>query len=85
MAYPKVSQPTDLDVVVIGAGFSGCYLLHKLRRQGFRAQVLEAGTTIGGVWCWNVRQVLPASSPPDDIEEPTPNLNALNVPASSSH
>ncbi|EME43731.1 hypothetical protein DOTSEDRAFT_23863 [Dothistroma septosporum NZE10] len=43
----------DVDVIVIGAGFGGCYLLHKLRASGFSVKVLEAGSTLGGVWCWN--------------------------------
>ena len=44
----------ELDVVVVGAGFGGCYLLHLLRTNGFKVKVLEAGSTLGGVWCWNV-------------------------------
>lgn len=57
-----MAVPTDqeVDVVVVGAGFGGCYLLHILRQQGFRVKVLEAGHTIGGVWCWNVSPMLPA-------------------------
>lgn len=42
-----------VDVTVVGAGFGGCYLLHKLREQGFRVQVFEAGSALGGVWSWN--------------------------------
>ena len=41
------------DVVVIGAGFSGLYMLHKLRSQGFRAVVLEAADGVGGTWRHN--------------------------------
>ena len=54
-----MAAPTkqEVDVVVVGAGLGGCYLLHVLRQQGFRVKVLEAGHTIGGVWCWNVSQV----------------------------
>jgi cation diffusion facilitator CzcD-associated flavoprotein CzcO/acetyl esterase/lipase len=43
----------DLDVVVVGAGFSGLYLLHKLRQLGFSARVLEAAGDVGGTWFWN--------------------------------
>ncbi|KAK2739523.1 hypothetical protein FQN55_009399 [Onygenales sp. PD_40] len=46
-------QTTHLDVVVVGGGFSGCYLLHKLREQGFRTCVIEAASGLGGVWQWN--------------------------------
>jgi monoamine oxidase len=40
----------DLDILVVGAGFAGCYLLHKLRLEGFSAKVVEAGSDLGGVW-----------------------------------
>jgi len=43
----------ELDVVVVGAGFSGMYLLYKLRPLGFSVKVLEAGTDVGGTWFWN--------------------------------
>ena len=43
-----------VDAVVIGAGFSGMYMLHKLRDQlGLQAQVFEAGDGVGGTWYWN--------------------------------
>src|SRR6476619_4654758 len=43
-----------LDAVIIGAGFSGLYLLHQLRDQlGLSVQVLEAGAGVGGTWYWN--------------------------------
>ena len=43
----------DVDVVVVGAGFAGLYLLHRLRERGFSATVLEAGDDVGGTWYWN--------------------------------
>ena len=43
----------DLDVVVVGAGFAGLYMLHKLRTLGFRARVIEAADGVGGTWYWN--------------------------------
>ncbi|MBS0447682.1 MAG: NAD(P)/FAD-dependent oxidoreductase [Proteobacteria bacterium] len=42
-----------LDTIVVGAGFAGLYMLHRLRGLGLEAQVLEAGTDIGGTWFWN--------------------------------
>lgn len=42
-----------LDVVVIGAGFSGLYMLHRLRQLGIRARVLEAADGVGGTWLFN--------------------------------
>ena len=44
---------TDVDVVVVGAGFAGLYMLHRLRGAGFTARVLEAGGGVGGTWYWN--------------------------------
>ena len=41
------------DVLIIGAGFSGVYLLHRLRQSGFDVQVVEAGASAGGIWYWN--------------------------------
>src|SRR5918998_544751 len=47
-------QVTDFDAVIVGAGFSGLYMLHKLRNEmGLSARVLEAGGGIGGTWYWN--------------------------------
>jgi len=41
------------DVIVVGAGFAGLYLLHRLRGADFDAQVIEAGSDVGGTWYWN--------------------------------
>ncbi|CAG2153837.1 flavin-containing monooxygenase [Cupriavidus numazuensis] len=43
----------SFDAVIIGAGFSGLYMLHRLREQGLRARVYEVGDDVGGVWYWN--------------------------------
>src|SRR5712672_1776440 len=43
----------DLDVIVVGAGLSGLYLLDRLRSMGMAVQVCEAGGGLGGVWYWN--------------------------------
>ncbi|KAK1999226.1 cyclopentanone 1,2-monooxygenase [Colletotrichum falcatum] len=43
----------DYDVTIVGGGFSGCYALHLLRKQGFSAHIIEAGSALGGVWHWN--------------------------------
>ncbi len=43
----------QVDVVVVGAGFSGLYLLHNLRKLGLTVQVFEAGDGVGGTWYWN--------------------------------
>src|SRR5258708_19091883 len=41
------------EVVVIGAGLSGMYQLHRLRELGFKVHVYEAGGGVGGTWYWN--------------------------------
>ena len=43
----------DVDVVVVGAGFAGLYMLHRLRELGFTATVLESADDVGGTWYWN--------------------------------
>jgi cation diffusion facilitator CzcD-associated flavoprotein CzcO len=44
--------PHDLDALIVGAGFSGCYLLHLLRPH-FSTLIIEAGSALGGIWHWN--------------------------------
>lgn len=43
----------NFDAVVVGAGFSGLYMLHLLREAGFSTRVYEAGDGVGGTWYWN--------------------------------
>ncbi len=43
----------DFDAIVVGAGISGMYQLHLLRKLGLRVRVFEAGTGVGGTWYWN--------------------------------
>jgi cyclohexanone monooxygenase len=43
----------SLDVIVVGAGFSGIYMLHRLLALGFKVQLVEAGEGPGGTWYWN--------------------------------
>ncbi len=47
---PPVEQ---YDAIVIGAGVSGMYQLHRLRGLGLSVRVFEAGTDVGGTWYWN--------------------------------
>src|SRR5580765_1709336 len=43
----------EFDAVVVGAGFAGMYMLHRLRRAGQSVRVFEAGSGVGGTWFWN--------------------------------
>jgi cation diffusion facilitator CzcD-associated flavoprotein CzcO len=49
----KTLHEPDFDVVIVGAGFAGMYLLHRARAQGMSVRVLEAGSGVGGTWYWN--------------------------------
>jgi cation diffusion facilitator CzcD-associated flavoprotein CzcO len=44
---------TRFDALVIGAGFSGLYTLHRLRQLGLRTRVLEMAENVGGTWLYN--------------------------------
>ena len=44
---------SDLDVAIVGAGFAGLHMLHRLRELGFSARVFEAAPDVGGVWYSN--------------------------------
>jgi cation diffusion facilitator CzcD-associated flavoprotein CzcO len=44
---------TRLDVVIVGAGFAGMYMLYRLRRLGLSVRVFERGSGVGGTWFWN--------------------------------
>ena len=54
-ALPSASANASesYDVVVVGAGFAGMYMLHRLRGQGMTARVYEQGDGVGGTWYWN--------------------------------
>ncbi len=41
------------DTVVVGAGFAGMYMLHRLRGLGLSVRVFEQGSGVGGTWYWN--------------------------------
>ncbi len=48
-----VSDENRLDAIVVGAGFAGVYMVHKLREMGRRVRAFEAGSGVGGTWFWN--------------------------------
>jgi cation diffusion facilitator CzcD-associated flavoprotein CzcO/acetyl esterase/lipase len=47
------SNKAQLDVIIVGAGFAGLYLLHKFRQMGLSVRAFEAGDDVGGTWHWN--------------------------------
>jgi cyclohexanone monooxygenase len=51
---PGKSQAAEAyDAVVVGAGFAGMYMLHRLRGIGLSVRVYEQGSGVGGTWYWN--------------------------------
>jgi cyclohexanone monooxygenase len=50
---PSAIQSSTVDVVIVGAGFSGLYLLHRFEKEGFSARCFERGGGVGGTWYWN--------------------------------
>ena len=60
------APPLELDAVVVGAGFSGVYVLQRLRDElKMNVKILEAGSRLGGVWNWN-------SYPGARVDNPSP-------------
>ena len=61
LQYPATRGSTETyaddletDVLIVGAGFGGIYLLHKLRDElGYNCKIYEAGKDLGGIWHWN--------------------------------
>ena len=54
MSGPSATLPgVDFDAVVVGAGFAGMYMLHRLRQLGLSVRVYETGDGVGGTWYWN--------------------------------
>lgn len=42
-----------LDMLVVGQGVGGMYMLHHARQMGLNVKAIEAGDNVGGVWYWN--------------------------------
>ena len=49
----KTTPHENLDILIVGAGFSGLYQLYRLRQLGFKVKIYEAAPQLGGVWYWN--------------------------------
>jgi len=50
---PDSSPAADYDAIIIGAGISGMYQLHRLRELGLSVKVYETASGVGGTWYWN--------------------------------
>jgi cation diffusion facilitator CzcD-associated flavoprotein CzcO len=53
MNFPSTSDTGIVDVLGVGAGFSGLYLSHRLTTAGWTFAGFEAGPSVGGTWFWN--------------------------------
>ena len=53
MTTPSARGDEAFDAAIVGAGFAGLYMLHRLRGIGFSAVVLEQADGVGGTWYWN--------------------------------
>jgi len=51
--FATSNKEAAFDAVIVGAGFAGLYILHRLRRLGLSSRVYEAGSGVGGTWYWN--------------------------------
>src|ERR1700730_11149609 len=49
----KLEQVAVFDAVIVGAGFAGVYMLHRLRGMGLSVRLFETGAGVGGTWYWN--------------------------------
>jgi cation diffusion facilitator CzcD-associated flavoprotein CzcO len=52
MGSLEIEQP-EYDVIIIGAGLSGCYASYRMQQLQLKQKVLETGTSVGGTWYWN--------------------------------
>jgi cyclohexanone monooxygenase len=52
-SVPDQGREEAYDVVVVGGGFAGLYMLYRLRGLGFSVHVYEQGAGVGGTWYWN--------------------------------
>ena len=40
----------DVDVLIVGAGFGGTFLLYEMRKAGYKTVLYDAGLGYGGTW-----------------------------------
>jgi cyclohexanone monooxygenase len=46
-------HPDEVDIVVVGAGFGGLYMVYRGRQMGLSVRAFEAAEDVGGTWYWN--------------------------------
>lgn len=44
---------TELDALVVGAGFGGIYQLYSLRKLAYSVKIIDKAGGVGGTWYWN--------------------------------
>ena len=49
----EVHVDVDVDAVVVGAGFAGMYMVHRLQQAGRSVRCFDTATDVGGTWYWN--------------------------------
>ena len=47
------SNKINLDVLIVGTGFAGMYMLYRMKRLGLSVLAIEAASDVGGTWYWN--------------------------------
>ncbi len=47
------SNRIDLDILIIGAGFAGMYMLYRMKKLNLKVLAIESASDVGGTWYWN--------------------------------
>lgn len=58
----SLAPEPEYDVLIIGAGLSGCYATYRMKKLGLKQKVLENGSSVGGTWYWS-EYILSAPTP----------------------
>jgi cyclohexanone monooxygenase len=53
VAESATTRPSEFDIVIVGAGFAGIYMLYRAQQLGLNAVTFEKGDGVGGTWYWN--------------------------------
>ena len=49
----QAAKTPDVTALIVGAGWSGMYLIYRLRKMGHSLRCFEAAPDVGGTWYWN--------------------------------